>query len=108
MSAAPPSSIEPHGTADRLPTRNEIVRLFGTPTETVGSVNESRLSTEHGVEYNEKWVYDRPLHDPSRPRSRVIYWRRYDFVASARIERSGQWVGESPAEILAREPAGAH
>ena len=43
MSAAPPSSIEPHGPADRLPTRNEIVRLFGTPTETVGSVNEWEL-----------------------------------------------------------------
>lgn len=90
-----------------VPTRNEIVRLFGTPTRTEGSVNEARLWTEHGVEFNEKWVYDRP-HDPTRPVSRIVYWRRYGFVASARLERNGQWVREHPAELLAREPAGGH
>jgi hypothetical protein len=84
--------------------RNEIVRLFGTPTETVGSVNEPRQQHEAGFQYNERWIYDRPKNEPSRPKARVIYWQRYDFVASARIEQSGQWVRESPAELLDRHP----
>lgn len=94
--------------ATRKVTRNEIVRLFGTPDETVGSVNEARSRSEHGVEFNEKWTYRRPRNEPTRPRERVIYWRRYDFVASARVEQSGQWVQESVDELLSREPAGAH
>ena len=84
--------------------RNAIVQILGVPSEAAGSVNEARLMSEHGIEFNEKWVYNRPRHDPSRPRARVIYWLRYDFVASARIEQSGQWVRESPAELLARHP----
>jgi len=91
-----------------VPTRNDIVRLFGTPTRTEGSVNEARVRSEHGIEFNEKWVYDRPRHDPTRPRERIVYWKRYGFVASARVERSGQWVQESPAELLDREAAGGH
>jgi len=91
-----------------LPTRNEIVRLFGTPSRTEGSVNEARLQSEHGIEFNEKWVYSRPRNEPTRPLERIVYWRRYAFVASARLERSGQWVQESPSELLAREPAGGH
>ena len=94
----------------RLPRieRNDIVRLFGTPDETVGAVNEARLQEEHGVEFNEKWVYNRPRNDPMRPLARIVYWQRYDFVASARIERSGQWVRESVAELLAHAPAAGH
>jgi len=88
--------------------RNHIVRLFGTPDETVGAVNEARIQEEHGVEFNEKWIYNRPRNDPMRPLARIIYWQRYDFVASARIERSGQWVRESVAELLAHAPAGGH
>ena len=59
-------------------SRNEIVRLFGTPDHTTGSVNEPRLTVEHGIEFNEKWVYDRPRHEPSRPKQRLIYWQRYE------------------------------
>lgn len=83
-------------------TRNEIVRLFGTPTETVGSVNEPRQQHDDGFQYNEKWVYERPKNEPSRPRARVIYWQRYDFVGSERIERDGHRVPESESELLAR------
>jgi hypothetical protein len=88
------------------PARNDMVRLFGTPDETVGAVNEARIQEEHGIEFNEKWIYHQPRHEPTRPLARIIYWQRYDFVASARIERSGQWVRESVAELLAREPHG--
>lgn len=93
--------------AQVLPSRNDIVRLFGTPDETVGSVNEARLQTEHGIEFNEKWIYNRPTHEETRPKARVIYWNRYSFAGAGRIERSGQWVQESPAELLAREPIGS-
>ena len=85
--------------------RNQLVQILGVPSETVGSVNEARLQTEHGIEFNEKWIYNRPRYDASRPRARIVYWQRYDFVASVRIEQSGQVVRESPAEILERDPA---
>lgn len=87
-------------------TRNDVVRLLGTPDESMGSVNEARLEVEQGIEFNEKWVYDRPRHEPAHPRARVVYWNRYDFVAAARIEQSGQWVRESAAELATRKPAG--
>ncbi|MBY0274619.1 hypothetical protein K2Z84_04695 [Candidatus Binatia bacterium] len=98
MSVAPASAV----TDERRLTRNDIVRLFGTPSETIGSVNEPRQQHEAGFQYNERWIYDRPKNEPSRPKARVIYWQRYDFVASERIERDGHRVPESPAELLAR------
>jgi len=82
--------------------RNDIVRLFGTPDYTVGSVNEPRLTTEHGIEFNEKWVYEKPRHEPSRPRQRLIYWQRYDLVGALRVEQDGHLVPESPAELRSR------
>ena len=57
-------------------------RLFGTPDETEGSVNEPRLQVEHGLEFNEKWTYDRPRHEPTRPRARV------DLLAALRLRRA--------------------
>jgi hypothetical protein len=82
--------------------RNDVVRLFGTPDETVGSVNEPRVMSDGGLSYNEKWVYYRPRNEPSRPRAREIFWQRYDFVASDRVERDGLRVRESEAELLTR------
>lgn len=82
--------------------RNDIVRLFGTPDHTVGSVNEPRLTIEHGIEFNEKWVYDKPRHEPSRPRQRLIYWQRYDLVGALRVEQDGHLVPESPSELRSR------
>jgi hypothetical protein len=57
---------------------------------------------EHGLVFNEKWTYDWPRDEPSRPRARVIYWQRYDFVASVRVEQDGHAVRESEREIRAR------
>jgi hypothetical protein len=87
--------------------RDDVVDLFGTPDHTAGSVNEPVLQVEHGFEFNEKWVYDRPRREPTRPRTRVIYWQRYDFVGCVRIERDGQVVPESPSELLRRRGDGS-
>jgi len=86
--------------ADPTIRRDDVVGLFGTPDQTAGSVNEPRLQVEHGIEFNEKWVYDRPRHEPTRPRARMIYWQRYDFVGSVRIEQDGRVVPESPVDLL--------
>jgi hypothetical protein len=102
-----PGAGAPHATSPGTPTRNQIVLLLGTPDETVGAVNEARIQEEHGVEFNERWIYNQPRHEPTRPLARIIYWNRYDLVASSRIERSGQWVREPVAELLARRPHGA-
>lgn len=88
--------------------RDEIVSLFGTPDHTTGSVNEPRLQVEHGIEFNERWVYDRPRHEPTRPRARMIYWQRYDFVGCVRVEQDGQVIRESPAELRSRRNEGSH
>lgn len=99
--AEPAASPVPGLSPSKL-DRNHVVQLFGTPDETVGSVNEPRVQNEHGIEFNEKWIYDRPRHEPSQPRARIIYWNRYDFVASERVERDGHRVRESESELLAR------
>lgn len=82
--------------------RNDIVRLFGTPDQTIGSVNEPRLTVEHGIEFNEKWIYERPRNEPSRPRQRLIYWQRYDLMGALRVEQDGHLVPESTSELRSR------
>jgi hypothetical protein len=89
------------GGTERPLTRNEVVELFGTPDETLGSVNEPRLRVENGVEFNEKWTYRRPSREPSRPRDRILYWQRYDFIAAIRVEQDGHLAPESPTELRA-------
>jgi hypothetical protein len=101
------SEIAPGAAERRRIDRNDVVRLFGTPSETVGSVNEPRQQHHHGFEFNELWIYDRPKNEASQPRARRIYWQRYDFIASERVERDGHVVRESEAELLARLAEGA-
>ena len=88
--------------------RDDVVERFGTPDQTEGSVNEPQVQVEHGIAFNEKWVYDRPLHEPARPRARVIYWQRYDFVGCVRIEQDGRVVPESASDLLQHRGAGRH
>jgi len=47
--------------------------LFGEPDEWQGSVNDPRTREEHGIRYNEKWVYF--LSDRMK---RLVYWHRYE------------------------------
>ena len=62
--------------------RNAVVKYFGTPDATEGSVNEPRERVEHGMHFNEKWIYRHPLRDPVGAAERIIYWHRYDFLGS--------------------------
>ena len=76
--------------------RNAVVRYFGTPDRTEGSVNEPREQEEHGMRFNEKWTYKRPLRDPTGAAERIIYWRRYDYVGSlVRQTSEGDWTPDA-------------
>ncbi len=72
--------------------RNLVVKFFGTPDMAEGSVNEPREREEHGLRFNEKWVYHHPRHDPADAVERTVYWRRYDYVVSMiRKTAGGEW-----------------
>ena len=66
--------------------------LFGAPNEQQGSVNDPRSHVEHGVRWNEKWVY--LSEDGSRP-ARLLLWHRYDLVGAFEIGPEGA-VGALP------------
>ena len=73
--------------------RNAVVKFFGQPQTTEGSVNEPREREEYGFTFNEKWTYKQPPRDPQDAAERVIYWHRYDYVGSAiRKTKDGDWV----------------
>jgi len=82
-------------------SRNVVVQCFGTPNATVGSVNEPREMEEHGLRFNEKWVYRLSPAAPDEPTERVIYWYRYDFVGACLITRNGSAVPEDVTRMLA-------
>jgi hypothetical protein len=78
--------------------RNQVVKFFGTPQHTDGSVNEPRERREHGMQFNETWTYRRPRNDPAEAAERTIYWHRYDYVGSLiRKTTDGEW---QPDETL--------
>jgi len=79
-----------------------VVQKWGTPAEAVGSLNEPREHNERGVTFNEKWVYERPRGEPGVSR-RVIYWRRYDLVASFLEFDNGESRSEDLADRLGKE-----
>lgn len=54
-------------------THFEARERWGDPDGSEGSVNDPRTREEHGVRFNEKWVYH--LSDGRR---RLVYWHRYD------------------------------
>ncbi len=47
---------------------------WGEPDAWEGSVNDPRTREEHGIRYNEKWIY--LLREGQR---RFVYWHRYGF-----------------------------
>ncbi len=47
---------------------------WGEPDAWEGSVNDPRTREEHGIRFNEKWIY--LLREGQR---RLVYWHRYDF-----------------------------
>ncbi len=81
--------------------RNEVVQCFGTPTVTIGSVNEPRELEEHGRRINEKWIYRLPRPTPDAPVERHVHWLRYDFVGSYLVAADGSASPEDLASCLA-------
>ena len=89
--------------------RNLVVKHFGTPEVTEGSVNEPREREEHGMHFNEKWTYRGPVRYPADAVERVIYWHRYDYVGSMiRKSKDGDWqTDDELPRVLAAGPAEA-
>jgi hypothetical protein len=66
--------------------RGLVWRVLGAPTEQEGSVNDPRTRVEHGVAWNEKWIY---LGGDGRTIRQVVLWNRYDLVGVFRIAHDG-------------------
>ncbi len=74
------------------PGRGEVWDRLGAPSEQVGSVNDPRTRVDHGVTWNEQWVY---LGDDGKTVERVVLWHRYDLVGVFRIKPDGSAEPES-------------
>ena len=68
------------------PTRESVWRQLGAPTDQLGSVNDPRTRTDHGVAWNEKWVYRSQAGEGVE---RVVLWNRYDFLGAFRVAPDG-------------------
>jgi len=73
-------------------SRGEVARRLGLPTDQLGSVNDPRTTEEHGVKWNEKWVYRDPERDGF---DRIVLWNRYDLLGMWRIARDGSATPEA-------------
>ena len=72
--------------------RNSVVALLGTPHFVEGSLNDPVERREFDIAYNEKWTYQDLHDDPAGVANRVIYWHRYDFVATmVRANINEEW-----------------
>ena len=69
---------------------------FGAPADQEGSVNDPRTREEHGIRFNEKWIYLNQ--DGGR---RLVYWHRYNCRGVRVEDASGQVVG--PPERRGRD-----
>ena len=75
--------------------RGQVAKRFGAPTDQVGSVNDPRTAEDHGVKWNEMWVYKDP---ESAGFDRVVLWNRYDLLGVFRLKPDGgaeaEFIGE--------------
>ena len=71
-------------------THYDARERWGEPDEWVGSVNYPVTREDHGIRWNERWIYRLP--DGSR---RLVFWHRYDFRGALR-ERPDGGVEEEP------------
>ena len=67
--------------------RGQVAKRFGAPTDQVGSVNDPRTSEDHGVKWNEMWVYEDP---EGQGFDRVVLWNRYDLLGVWRVFAGGR------------------
>jgi hypothetical protein len=75
-------------TASRL-THAEARERWGDPDEQEGSVNDPRTREEHGVRFNERWIYRLP-----EGVQRRVYWHRYDCRGVLSVRPGGEVVPE--------------
>ncbi len=66
--------------------RGQVWKLFGAPTDQEGSVNDPRSHEEHGVRWNEKWIY---RGEDGESIERLVLWHRYDLVGVFRVREDG-------------------
>ncbi len=66
--------------------RGQVWKLFGAPTDQEGSVNDPRSHDEHGVRWNEKWIY---RGEDGESIERLVLWHRYDLVGVFRLLPDG-------------------
>jgi hypothetical protein len=71
--------------ADARVTHALVRERWGEPDVCEGSVNDPRTREEHGVRWNEKWIWLLPGDG-----RRVAYWHRYDFRGAFREDASGE------------------
>ena len=69
--------------------RGEAWKRFGAPTDQEGSVNDPRTRDEHGVTWNEKWIYRGGDGVSVR---RIVLWNRYDLVGAFDVGPDGSVV----------------
>ena len=73
-------------------SRNVVVARLATPDKTAGSVNNPVVREEDGIRFNDKWLYEHLVDDPSGMAQRVFYWMRYDLIATkVRANSSDVW-----------------
>ena len=88
------------------PSRNVVVGRLGTPDRTEGSVNNPVVQEEDGIRFNEKWIYEHLVDDPSGMPQRAIYWHRYDLIAThVRANANEPWRDD---QKLSEESGGAN
>ena len=75
--------------------RGEVWERLGPPAEQQGSVNDPRTREEHGVKWNEKWIY---LGEDGKTVQRVVLWNRYDLMGIFRVRPDGSAEAESLPE----------
>ena len=68
------------------PERGRVWTLLGAPTDQEGSVNDPRTRVEHGVRWNEKWIY---RGEDGRSVERIVLWNRYDLAGVFRVHADG-------------------
>jgi len=71
--------------------RGRVWKLLGAPTDQEGSVNDPRTRDEHGVRWNEKWIY---RGEDGETVERIVLWNRYDLVGAFRLRPDGSAVPE--------------
>ncbi len=75
--------------------RGRVWELLGAPTDQEGSVNDPRTREEHGVRWNEKWIY---RGEDGETVERVVLWNRYDLVGVFRVGPDGSAEAETLPE----------